>query len=58
MLVCALLMTTSIAWALYDEAFGQRPWKAIQKEFVSRYTRYLTVSKRRPAERRNIKESP
>lgn len=41
MLVCALLMTISIAWALYDEAFGQRPWKSMQREFVSRYTRYL-----------------
>ena len=37
MLVCALLMTISIAWALYDEAFGQRPWKSMQREFVSRY---------------------
>ncbi|HEU0252669.1 MAG TPA: hypothetical protein VFR12_06510, partial [Pyrinomonadaceae bacterium] len=41
MLVCALLMTLSIAWALYDEAFGQRPWKGMQREFVSRYNRYL-----------------
>src|SRR5215204_1091645 len=41
MLISALLMTLSIAWALYDEAFGQRPWKGMQKEFVSRYTRYL-----------------
>ncbi len=38
MLVCALLLTSSLAWALYDEAFGQRPWKGMQKEFVSRYT--------------------
>ena len=37
----ALLLTISIAWALYDEAFGQRPWKGMQQEFVSRYTRYL-----------------
>jgi cytochrome c2 len=41
MLLCALLMTASLAWALYDEAIGQRPWKGIQKQFVSRYTRYL-----------------
>ncbi|PYS68106.1 MAG: hypothetical protein DMF69_21160, partial [Acidobacteria bacterium] len=41
MLLCALLMTASIAWALWDEAFGQRPWKSMQREFVSRYTRYL-----------------
>jgi cytochrome c551/c552 len=41
MLICALLLTGSLAWALYDEAFGQRPWKRIQQQFVSRYTRYL-----------------
>src|SRR5437764_15045591 len=41
MLVSALLLTISIAWALYDEAFGQRPWKGMQREFVSRYSRYL-----------------
>lgn len=41
LLLCALLLTLSLAWALWDEAFGQRPWKGIQKEFVGRYTRYL-----------------
>ena len=41
MLVSALLMTATLAWALWDEAFGQRPWKNMQKEFVSRYSRYL-----------------
>ena len=25
MLICALLLTASLAWSLYDEAFGQRP---------------------------------
>lgn len=45
MLVCALLLTLSLGWALYDEALGQRPWKGIQKEFVSRYTRYLNKIK-------------
>ncbi len=45
MLVCALLMTISLAWALYDEAIYQRPWKGMQKEFVSRYTRYLNSIK-------------
>ncbi|MDQ3666264.1 MAG: c-type cytochrome [Acidobacteriota bacterium] len=41
LLVCALLLTGSLVWALWDETFGQRPWKGIQQEFVSRYTRYL-----------------
>ncbi len=59
MLVCALLMTLSIAWALYDEAFGQRPWKGMQKEFVSRYTRYLDRIKANAGKSETeIKESP
>ena len=41
MLLSALLLTATLAWALWDEAFGQRPWKGMQREFVSRYTRYL-----------------
>ena len=45
MLISALLLTASLAWALYDEAFGQRPWKGLQKQFVSRYTRYLNSIK-------------
>ncbi|HEV2837251.1 MAG TPA: c-type cytochrome [Pyrinomonadaceae bacterium] len=59
MLVSALLMTLSIAWALYDEAFGQRPWKGIQREFVSRYTRYLDSIKAKSGQsEKDIKESP
>ena len=41
MLMSALLLTISIGWALYDEALGQRPWKGMQREFVSRYSKYL-----------------
>ncbi len=41
LLICAILLTGSLAWALYDEAYGQRPWKSYQREFVERYTRYL-----------------
>ena len=41
MLISAILLTASLAWALWDEAYGQRPWKGIQQEFVDRYTTYL-----------------
>jgi cytochrome c2 len=40
-LLSAILMTASLAWALYDEAYGQRPWKGFQREFVARYSTYL-----------------
>ncbi|MFN2515694.1 MAG: c-type cytochrome [Pyrinomonadaceae bacterium] len=59
MLICALLLTASLAWSLYDEAFGQRPWKGIQQQFVSRYTRYLKNIKPQAGETEaEVKESP
>ena len=32
--VCMVLLMASLFWALWDEAFGQRPWKAYQHEWV------------------------
>ncbi len=59
MLLSALLLTISLAWALWDEAFGQRPWKGIQQEFVSRYTRYLRSIKPQAGKTEaEVKESP
>ena len=39
MIAIVVLMAT-LFWALWDEAFGQRPWKAFQHEWKSRYTRF------------------
>src|SRR5687768_18622164 len=59
MFVSALLMIISIAWALYDEALGQRPWKGMQREFVARYTRYLdSIKSKAGRSETEIKESP
>ena len=59
MLFSALLLTISIAWALYDEAFGQRPWKGMQREFVARYSRYLDSIKANAGKSETeLKESP
>ena len=59
MLISALLLTISIAWALWDEAFGQRPWKGMQREFVARYTRYLdSIKSKAGKSEAEIRESP
>ena len=59
MMVSALLLTISIGWALYDEAFGQRPWKGMQREFVARYTRYLdSIKSDAGKSETEVKESP
>ncbi|MGH9930675.1 MAG: hypothetical protein ACREA9_15815, partial [Pyrinomonadaceae bacterium] len=59
MLICALLLTASLAWSLYDEAFGQRPWKGMQQQFVSRYTKYLKSIKTQAGKTEaEVKEDP
>jgi hypothetical protein len=45
-LVCALLMMAVLGWALYDEVYGQRGWKGLQRDFVARYNRHLRRLKR------------
>ena len=34
-LVCTLLMLAALGWALYDDAFAQRPWKRYQRDFAA-----------------------
>jgi cytochrome c2 len=42
----SFLLILTLVWSLYDEVFGQRPWKAYQGEFVDRYTTYLEKLRR------------
>jgi cytochrome c2 len=59
LLICTLLMMGSVVWALYDEAYGQRPWRSMQREFVKRYTAYLkSVRNKAGQSETEIKESP
>lgn len=58
-LVCVLLLVGVTAWALYDEAYGQRPWKRAQQEFVQRYNRYLnSIKKNAGQSEKEVEESP
>lgn len=40
-LVSSILLMLSLAWALYDEFYGLRPWKDYQTQFVQVYTSHL-----------------
>ncbi|HEY6189762.1 MAG TPA: c-type cytochrome [Pyrinomonadaceae bacterium] len=62
LLVCALLLMGSLAWALYDEVYGQRGWKGMQQEFVKRENRFLRRLLNRskqggPGTEKEVKES-
>src|SRR2546425_6400760 len=49
----------SAGWALYDEGFGQRPWRGMQQEFVKRYTAYLkSIRKDAGKSEADVKETP
>src|SRR6266536_2402558 len=58
-LISTLLLIFSAGWALYDEAYGQRPWKGMQREFVKRYSAYLkSIRKDAGKSEPEVKESP
>src|SRR2546422_11620206 len=58
-LVCTLLLIASAGWALYDEGFGQRPWRGMQREFVKRYTAYLkSIRANARKSEAEVKETP
>jgi cytochrome c2 len=59
LLVCTLLLIGSAGWALYDEGFGQRPWRGMQENFVKRYTAYLkSIRKDAGKSEADVKETP
>lgn len=59
LLIASLVLMGTLIWALYDEVYGRRPWKAMQREFVERYTAYLKRIKPRQAETEAaLKQSP
>ena len=39
--VAMLILTATLFWALWDEDFGQRPWKDFQNEWKVRYSAFL-----------------
>ncbi|HKD01141.1 MAG TPA: c-type cytochrome [Terriglobales bacterium] len=39
--VALVLLVASLFWALEDEFWGQRPWKAFQENWKTRYTAFL-----------------
>src|ERR1700675_5193430 len=50
-----VLLMATLFWALWDEAYGQRPWKAFQNEWKQRYTAVL--NKTEPASDKSVKNA-
>ena len=49
-LIATVLLMGTLFWALWDEAYGQRPWKKYQEVFKDRYSTYLKTAKTRSAQ--------
>src|SRR5438874_65616 len=45
-----VILMATMFWALWDEAFGQRPWKAFQSEWKDRYIAFLKTAKSKSAQ--------
>ena len=39
--IATIILIATLFWALYDEAWGQRPWKAFQDQWKTRYSAFL-----------------
>ena len=37
-LIATVILIATLFWALWDEAWGQRPWKAFQEQWKERYS--------------------
>ena len=43
--IATLLLVATLFWALWDEAWGQRPWKAFQDQWKQRYSAFLNTAR-------------
>ncbi len=49
-LIAIVLLVASLFWALWDEAYGQRPWKKYQAVFQERYGAFLKSARSQSAQ--------
>jgi len=43
--VAVIILMATLFWALWDEDFGQRPWKAFQQDWKTRYSAFLKTAR-------------
>jgi cytochrome c551/c552 len=43
--IATILLIITLFWALWDEAWGQRPWKAFQETWKDRYSAFLNTAR-------------
>ena len=59
LLISALLLVMVLLWSLYDEVYGQRPWKTYQESFVKKYSAFVKKElPKQAAQEKAIRQSP
>jgi len=43
--IAVMVLMATLFWALWDEDFGQRPWKSFQQEWKNRYSSFLKTAR-------------
>jgi cytochrome c2 len=58
-LIATVILIGTLFWALYDEAWGQRPWKAFQDQWKERYSAFLNTAKSKSAKsEQSVEQDP
>src|SRR5579872_1590015 len=56
-LIAIVILMATLFWALWDEAWGQRPWKAFQDQWKDRYSVFLNTARSKSAKSQSSVES-
>ena len=58
-MIATLLLMATLLWALWDEAFGMRPWKDYQHVWKERYSAFLKTARSKSAtSQKEVEDSP
>ena len=56
--IAVVILMATLFWALWDEDFGQRPWKSFQQEWKTRYSTFLkTASSQSNASQKDVENA-
>src|SRR5438034_10251776 len=54
-----VVLMATLFWALWDEDFGQRPWKTFQHEWKDRYSTFLKTARSQSSDsQKDVESSP
>jgi cytochrome c551/c552 len=57
--IATVILVITLFWALWDEAWGQRPWKAFQDQWKDRYSLFLNGARSKSqASEKDVEKDP